>query len=129
MNRDRNPVGWFEIYVSDMDSARKFYETILDTQLEQLPCPTDDMEMWAFPMDQEKPGACGALVKMEGHHPDNGCPRVMVYFSCIDCAEDEARVEAAGGKIHQPKMDIGDYGFISIFLDPDGNAIGLHSMQ
>lgn len=24
-----NPVGWFEIYVNDMERAKKFYETVL----------------------------------------------------------------------------------------------------
>ena len=26
-----NPVRWFEIYVQDMDRARKFYETVFQT--------------------------------------------------------------------------------------------------
>ena len=32
-----NPVGWFEIYVQDMARAARFYETVLDVQLTQLP--------------------------------------------------------------------------------------------
>ena len=28
-----NPVGWFEIYVKDMDRATKFYESVLGTKL------------------------------------------------------------------------------------------------
>ena len=42
-----NPVGWFEIYVQDMERAKKFYETVLQTTLEKLNTPS---EMWVFPM-------------------------------------------------------------------------------
>ena len=31
-----NPVGWFEIYVQDMNRARAFYEKTLATKLERL---------------------------------------------------------------------------------------------
>lgn len=30
---DHNPVGWFEIYVKDMDRARKFYESVFQVSL------------------------------------------------------------------------------------------------
>ena len=33
MTNKRNPVGWFEIYVQDMERARAFYEKTLDVQL------------------------------------------------------------------------------------------------
>ena len=33
---ERNPVGWFEIYVQDMDRARQFYEVVLGTALAPL---------------------------------------------------------------------------------------------
>ena len=59
-----NPVGWFEIYVQDMERARKFYESVFESNLERLNKP--DVELRAFPGDMEKYGAPGALVKMEG---------------------------------------------------------------
>ena len=61
MNTTRNPVGWFEIYVQDMNRARAFYEATFDTKLEKLPSP--GMTMLAFPMKPELPGCAGALVK------------------------------------------------------------------
>ena len=36
-----NPVAWFEIYVDEMDRAKKFYESVLDFSLEKLDDPTD----------------------------------------------------------------------------------------
>ena len=31
-----NPVRWFEIYVQDMERAKKFYETVFQTRLQCL---------------------------------------------------------------------------------------------
>lgn len=123
-----NPVGWFEIYVDDMPRAKQFYETVLDTQLEQLPDPTGgDIELWSFAADMEKFGATGALVKMDGVKA--GGNSTMVYFSCDDCAVEESRIQSAGGQVQQAKMPIGEHGFISMGLDTEGNIFGLHSRQ
>jgi predicted enzyme related to lactoylglutathione lyase len=125
-DRDRNPVGWFEIYVQDMGRARSFYEAVLGYTLENLTSPVPGMEMWAFPGGPDRPGACGALVSMPGKDP--GAGGTIVYFSCHDCGVEEARVPVAGGRVHLPKMPIGQYGFISLVVDPEGNMFGLHSM-
>ncbi|MCG7932312.1 MAG: VOC family protein [Candidatus Thiodiazotropha lotti] len=123
---ENNPVGWFEIYVDDMERAKNFYQAVLDTSLEKLVVPTESgVEMWSFPSDMERYGAPGALVKMEGFSA--GGNSTLVYFGCEDCATEESRVEKAGGRIHQAKMSIGEYGFISIVIDTEGNMFGLHS--
>ena len=57
-----NPVGWFEIYVDQMDRAKRFYEAVLGVKLEQLNDPTDSgVQMWSFPSNMEGYGASGAL--------------------------------------------------------------------
>lgn len=119
-----NPVGWFEIYVQDMDRARRFYETVFEVTLEQLQSP--DIEMWAFSMQHDAPGSSGALVKAAGV-PSGGS--TMVYFNCDDCAVEGGRVAGAGGTVHRDKMSIGKHGFIVLAIDTEGNMIGLHSMQ
>jgi len=123
-----NPIGWFEIYVEDMARARRFYETMLDTQLERLGDPADvGLEMWSFPSSMEHYGAGGTLVKADRMRA--GGNSVMVYFSCEDCAQEESRVEAAGGKVERSKMSIGEYGFVTIAIDTEGNVFGLHSLN
>lgn len=72
-------------------------------------------------------GASGALVKMEG--VPSGGNSTLVYFSCTDCALEQGRVTASGGRVYREKMSIGEYGFISLALDTEGNMFGLHSMQ
>lgn len=123
---NRNPVGWFEIYVQDMQRAKQFYETVLKRELTKLDPPAEEIEMFAFPMDMEASGASGALAKVEGC-PSGGLG-TLVYFSCDDCAHEASRVEAAGGKVCKPKMAIGQYGFIALATDTEGNMFGLHSL-
>lgn len=132
MSNEFNAVGWFEIYVSDMDRAQRFYETVMAVKLAELPAPDVEsappVQMLSFPMEEKNDhyyGACGALAKMDGVEPGTG--GTLVYFSCADCSKNESRVEAAGGKVLRPKFSLGHYGFISIVMDTEGNTIGLHS--
>jgi len=130
MSTPRNPVGWFEIYVDDLPRAKAFYEATFAVKLDPLPTPDTAIEMWNFPMDPEsmdKPGATGALCKMEGCSA--GAGGTLIYFSCADCAVEEARAAQAGGKILKSKFSIGEYGFITILTDTEGNTIGLHSLS
>lgn len=122
---ERNPVGWFEIYVQDMDRARRFYEGVFQYSLEKL--KGTEHEMWMFPGSPERPGATGALIKIEGVS-SAGCS-TLVYFSCEDCATEASRVQKNGGKIHKEKFSIGEYGNIALVYDTEGNMLGLHSIK
>ena len=57
-----NPVGWFEIYVQDMQRAKAFYEAVQGYTLQPLSAPEGaggnhpNMEMWAFPAQMGNPG-------------------------------------------------------------------------
>ena len=121
-----NPVVWFEIYVQDMPRARAFYEKVLGLRLQKLESPDDSIEMWSFPMQQNGPGAAGALAKMQGAPSGGG---TIVYFTSQDCSIEAARVAGSGGTLMKPKFSIGPYGFIALATDPDGNVFGLHSMK
>lgn len=129
MNTPRNPVGWFEIYVQDMERSKKFYESVFQFEMEALPSPDPDLEMWVFPGMgcENQPGCSGALCKMKGK--DSGTGGIIIYFSCEDCGETAAKAVEAGGEMQLEKIPIGEYGFISLVFDTEGNMIGLHSMQ
>jgi uncharacterized protein len=126
MNPQRNPVGWFEIYVDDLTRAQAFYEKVFELKLQALDSPV--IKMLAFPMKGDLPGCTGALVKMPGMERPSG-NAVIIYFSCGDCAVEAKRAAQNGGKVFKEKFPIGDYGFISLVHDTEGNMIGLHSMK
>ena len=125
MNSNRNPVGWFEIYVQEMARARAFYEKTFEVVLQKL--ETSGLEMWTFPMYQDSSGCTGALVKYDGK--DSGGGGTIVYFMCEDCGVVASRAVQNGGRVQKPKMSIGQHGFISLVYDTEGNMIGLHSMK
>lgn len=124
-----NPVVWFEIYVNNLQRAKTFYETVFKTELSELPMPdtNTDMQMLFFPMEMQGEGAAGALVKMKGF--EAGGNGALIYFGSSDCSIEEARVEEAGGKIFQSKQSIGEYGFIALAHDTEGNLFGIHSQK
>lgn len=122
-----NAIGWFDIYVEDMDRAVEFYQTVLEQQLEKLDDPTAETQMMSFPADMAVYGAGGALVKSNYAKP--GAGGTLVYFSVEDCAAEESRVEAAGGKVIRPKFSIGEFGWVSMCADTEGNVFGFNSMK
>jgi uncharacterized protein len=117
-----NPITWCEIYVQDMDRAKQFYESVFQMKLEKLESP--GMVMWAFPMSMDAVGASGALVKMDGVKSVGS--GMIPYFHCDEVAVELARVITAGGQIRTPKESIGQYGFMALIIDTEGNTIGLH---
>ena len=127
-----NPVIWFEIYVQDMERAQQFYEDVLNIKMSLMSDPTNEsIRMVGFPSPNTREvmagGSSGSLVQAQG--VPSGGSGTIVYFYCEDCSVEESRVPAAGGTVHRPKMSIGDYGYISLVLDTEGNMIGLHSMK
>lgn len=116
-----NAASWFEIYVQDMARARRFYEGVLGRPLHPLP----GIDMLLFDQDLSRYGAAGALVSHSS--VASGGNSTVIYFSCADCAVEEGRVAEFGGKVIRPKISIGQFGFVTLARDPDGNLFGLHS--
>ncbi len=121
-----NLVGWFEIPVSDMERARKFYEHVfqIEIQVHKL----DELEMGWFPFEENVKGASGALVYHEDFYRPSATHGVVVYFTCADVADTLERASQAGAEILQEKKEIGGgHGFMGLILDSEGNRIALHS--
>lgn len=122
-----NAIGWFDIYVNDLNRAVTFYEAVLGRKLEEMVDPTGQSQMMSFPADMGSYGAAGALTKSE--HASPGIGGTVVYFSVQDCAVEEARIVEAGGTVVRPKFSIGDFGWVTLFQDTEGNMLGLNSLQ
>src|ERR1700756_1951689 len=127
MNASENTLNWFEISVSDIARAKKFYETIFSIQMEEMEMM--GMKMAMFPYDPMGGKLSGALVQSDMHKPS--ADGVKVYFNGnpdLDVAL--SKVEAAGGKVAMPKTKIGDdIGYMAFFIDTEGNAVALHSQN
>lgn len=130
INETTNVITWFEIPVSDMDRAKKFYENILD--IEMVHKTDGDEEGAFFPFNPDVIQATsgrvtGVLSKSETNRPSaNG---TVVYINASPNIQSVLdKVEKAGGKVITPKMQI-PAGFIAIIMDTEGNKVGLHAEQ
>ncbi|MDO6479231.1 VOC family protein [Shimia thalassica] len=121
-----NAVGWFDIYVDNMDRAVAFYEAMLETKLEPIIDPTGESQMMSFPAEMSAYGAGGALTKTP--HAGPGVGGTIVYFMVEDCAVQQQRAQEAGGTVIRPKFSIGEFGWVLLCQDTEGNMIGFNSM-
>jgi predicted enzyme related to lactoylglutathione lyase len=129
MDITHNVVGWFEIPVHDLDRAVKFYESVFGFRLSRHQMGPADMA-W-FPVVDKGMGAPGSLIFFKDAYKPSA-DGVLVYFTAFsgDLARELSRVEAAGGKVLQPKRLISDeVGYMGLFLDSEGNRIALHSRK
>jgi len=120
-----NMVGWFEIPVSNMDRATKFYEEVFGVKLyvDQF----GPVLMGWFPHDDKKYGAGGALVYNEDFYKPSS-DGSLVYFNSSDCAIEVGKIENAGGYVVQGKTMISDeIGYMALFTDTEGNRVAIHS--
>lgn len=134
MSTKKNAINWFEIHAADFERAKRFYETILQTQLQNVPvenCPESQANkvtgMAVFPYDQAN-GVGGAITKMEGCNPGVGGTIVFLNVEG-DLQGVLDRIPGAGGTIIKPYTAIGEHGFIGIIKDTEGNCVGLHSYK
>lgn len=112
-------VSWVEIPASDMQRAVTFYNQVLELELELLDFGTEKMA--CFPSGE------GAISSAPGFEP--GSTGVLVSLNTEDGLDETIlRVEAAGGKITTPKTKIEaeGRGFFAVFMDSEGNKLGLY---
>ena len=125
ISAETNAINWFEIPVTDIARAKKFYETILE--IEMTPTEMMGMKMAMFPYDGSKGTVGGALVQSEMHTPS--ATGAVIYLNAnpdLDLVFN--RIEKAGGKTSMPKTLIDkNTGYMAFFTDTEGNTVGLHS--
>lgn len=125
-----NVLTWFEIPVTDIDRAKKFYETILDIEMVKRADGNDEAVFFPFNPNviQATSGrVTGVLSKTTTNSPSSNGTVVYINASPnIQTVLD--KVEQAGGKIITPKTKI-PAGFIAIIIDSEGNKVGLHAEQ
>lgn len=118
-----NVINWFEIPAEDIDRAIGFYEKVFLTELRQQDSGGNRIGIFPY----EGPGPSGAVCQRHRLEPATDC--TMIY---LDAGDDVAtvleRVEGNGGRILLDKTLVAkEIGHIGIFIDSEGNRIGVHS--
>ncbi|APA65857.1 VOC family protein [Maribacter sp. 1_2014MBL_MicDiv] len=113
----------FEIPATDITRAVNFYQAILDIEIEKIEFP--EMQMGIFPYENQM--VTGVIMKAQGYTPSaNG---ITIYLNGGDNLQSILdKVEINGGEIMVPKsLHADESGYYAIFLDSEGNKMGLHS--
>ncbi len=130
---ETNAITWFEIPVLDMARAKKFYESILNIEMKGQYAEETKEEIMFFPFTPAgTPRASsgrvsGVLVKNDLIKPsDSG---TTVYLNCNPSIQKVLeRIQPAGGKVITPKTKIIS-GYFAIFIDTEGNRVGLYAIE
>jgi len=119
----KSHISIFEIPATDISRAVNFYESILGVNIEKMEMP--GMEMGIFPYEDQM--VTGVIMKGEGFKPS--ADGVTIYLNAGDNLQPILdKVEKNGGKILLPKTAHADEsGFFALFLDSEGNRLGLNS--
>jgi predicted enzyme related to lactoylglutathione lyase len=124
VKKHMNPAVYFEIPVSDLDRAIRFYSEVFGYTFERQNIHGNEMAM--FPFSQNGGGITGALAKGEIYVPTKS--GIVIYFQTESIDETIKRAVANGAEVLFPKTSAGDFGFVAEFSDSEGNRIALNEL-
>lgn len=113
-----NTICHFEIPVGDPQGASKFYGDLFGWTITSASAENED---YLFIKTSDQPDALGGGM----HKPVAEGQGVTVYVKVESVDEMCKKVAELGGVIITAKTVIAGFGYVAVFLDPQGNAIGL----
>jgi len=114
----------FEIPADNIKKLKKFYSELFGWKIEKTPGPVEYWSIETVPVDEKgmpkRPGVNGGMMKRQNpeHKPVN-------YISVESVDEYARKIEALGGKVCVPKMEIPGIGWWALALDPEGNQFAI----
>ena len=126
MEQGCHALTWFEIPVTDIDRATRFYETLLNKQLRRE--FMGGIALGVFPHD-ENSGVGGCLQAGPGLAPAG--TGTIVYLDAGPSIDTVLkRVGVSGGKIALDKTALPPgMGYFAHIIDSEGNRVGVHALN
>ncbi len=113
-----NDVVHFAIHADDCLRAKRFYEEAFNWTFEPWGPP-------GFWLIRTGPDAIlGALQERREPLSGAGCRGFECTIAVEDVSAIQAKIEAAGGTITMPPMELETVGTLLMFLDTEGNTVG-----
>jgi predicted enzyme related to lactoylglutathione lyase len=112
---DAKHPAWIDITAHDAVASRDFYAQLFGWRLQVI-----ESLNYAL-IDPSATTLPGGIGQQDETHPAG----VVTYFSVPDVDASLALAEQLGGKTAVPPWEVPGLGRMAIFLDPDGNRIGL----
>lgn len=126
MTKQADKVSWFEMPADDVKRASEFYGKVFGWATP----PMGDDATFALTVKADENGNPTEVGGINGgFHKRQGAsdagPVVNIYVDDIDAKL--AAVEKAGGRIIQPRTEVGEYGLsMGLFSDTEGNVMGVY---
>jgi uncharacterized protein len=116
-----NPPGsfiWYELLTTDLDGARRFYDSVVGLKIPAEPTPGDmDYRMIGTPGGEN----VGGTMQLSAEMTEGGAnPGWLAYVGVDDVDSTVARIAAAGGQVQMPPSDIPQAGRVAMVADPQG---------
>ena len=114
----------FEIPADDVEKLRKFYSELFGWKIEKMPGPVEYWGIATVPVNEkgmpQRPGVNGGMMKRQNpeHKPVN-------YIAVESVDEYVKKIEALGGRVIVPKMEVPGIGWWALALDPEGNQFAI----
>jgi len=114
----------FEIPADDVEKLRKFYTKLFGWKIEKTLGPVDYWMIETIPVDEKgmpiRPGVNGGMMKRQ--HPEH---KPVNYVAVESVEKYTKRIEALGGKVLVPKMEVPGICWFALALDPEGNQFAI----
>ena len=114
-----NHIAHFEIFASDVERARKFYEQVFAWRFE-IGGPPDFYQIVTGP-PPERGISRGLIAKRRGPAAQGAINAFRVTISVTSVKETAAAIERAGGKLRSAIIDIPGVGKVVEFADTEDN--------
>jgi predicted enzyme related to lactoylglutathione lyase len=113
---------WADLATTDVEGARRFYGTLFDWNLEDMPAGEGGTYTMARKGGLDVVGLSGM---MPGMREQGIPPHWTAYFRVEDIDARAGKVEALGGKLVMPPFDVMEAGRMCVLADPFGASLAL----
>ena len=113
-----HPFVHVELNTSDLAKAKEFYGKLFEWKLQDVPMPDGD----TYTMIDVEGGTGGGMLKAK----QPGTPPFwLAYVGVEDIKASTKRARELGAKIMVDATEVGDYGFMSVIVDPTGAHLAM----
>jgi len=113
-----NPFVHVELHTNDPAKAKAFYSKLFGWKLQDMPMPGGG----TYTMIEVGEGTGGGMMTAQ---PAGSPPRWQAYVGVDDVVASTRKAKELGAKVMMDKTEVGDFGFMSVIIDPTGAAIAL----
>ena len=114
-----NPFVHIELQTKDIAQAKDFYSRLFDWKLEDIPAPAGGPP---YTMINVGTGTGGGMFV----NPDPKVPSHWLAYVGVDDIEASTRkARELGATVLQEVMPVGEYGWLSVLMDPTGAVFAL----